>query len=75
MKGAPHKESFAEREQREKEEWEKWLTQREKRKKEEKERNDELVSNLNFECWELYRCTREWARQVRLGEKEGGFRP
>ena len=39
------------------------MTQREKRDKEEKERNDELVSNLNVECWELYRCTRGWARK------------
>ena len=29
-------------------------------KKEEKERNDELVSNLKVECWELYGCTRRW---------------
>ena len=59
----PHKETFTEREQREKEEWEKRLTQREKREKEEKERNDELVSNLEVECWELYRCTRGLARK------------
>ena len=56
-----HKETFAEREQREKEEWEKSLAQREKMKKEEKERNNELVSSLKVECWELYRCTRGWA--------------
>ena len=42
-------------------------------KKEEKERNDELVSNLKVECWEIYRCTRDEVGQVRLGEKEGGF--
>ena len=60
----PHKETFAEREQREKEEWEKRLTQREKREKEEEEeRNDELVSNLMVECWELYRCTKGWTRK------------
>ena len=59
----PHKETCAEREQREKEEWEKRLTQTEKREKEEKERNDELVSNLMVECWELYRCTRGWTRK------------
>ena len=59
----PHKETIAERGQREKEEREKRLTQREKREKEKKERNDELVSNLKVECWELYRCTREWARK------------
>ena len=56
----PRKETFAEREQREKEEREKRSAQREKMKKEEKERNDELVSNLKVECWELYRCTRRW---------------
>ena len=55
----PHKETLAEREQREKEEWEKRLAQKAKREKEEKERNDELVSNLKVQCWELYRCKRE----------------
>ena len=56
----PRKETFAERELREKEEREKRSAQREKMKKEQKERNDELVSNLKVECWELYRCTRRW---------------
>ena len=56
----PRKETFAEIEQREKEEREKRSAQREKMKKEDKERNDELVSNLKVECWELYRCTRLW---------------
>ena len=52
----PRRETFVEREQREKEEREKRSAHREKMK--EKERNDELVSNLKVECWELYRCTR-----------------
>ena len=56
----PRKETFAEKEQREKEEREKRSAQRGKMKKVEKERNDELVSNLKVECWELYRCTRQW---------------
>ena len=63
MKGATQGDLRGEREQREKEEWEKRLTQRERSEKEEKERNDELVSNLKVECWELYRCTRGWARK------------
>ena len=58
------KETFAEREQREKEEREKRSAQREKMKKEEKERNDELVSNLKVECWELYRCTKRWMTKL-----------
>ena len=45
------KETFAEKEQREKEEREKRSTQRE---------NDELVSNLKVQCWELHRFTRRW---------------
>ena len=63
VKGATQGDLRGEREQREKEEREKRLTQREKREKEEKERNDELVSNLKVECWELYRCTRGWTRK------------
>ena len=45
-------------------------------KKEEKERNEELVSNLKVECWELYRCTRRWTTKsdkFNLVKRRAGF--
>jgi cold shock CspA family protein len=61
------RETFAERQQREKEEKERRVAQKAKWKEEEKERDDELVSDLKVQCWELYRCSRRWGDTLNKG--------